>query len=336
MSRRVTVVVGAGANARFDRNGSMPVGSQLANRIQALVRSELRSSGGLPQGDFSSALSHQVTGFSSKHADAMRKIEAGITSKESIDEFIDEWSDFPLISEVGKAAIAFEILNSERGTEYAIKSDDILGISECLTYTRESWLGLVLRLANPGCPRRNFLETLSGVRFITFNYDRYLEILLFHYAKHTLGFAPDEAARLVSKVPIYHVYGSLGPLPEMNLGIGIPFGGEGAYSVPASQNIRTFTEDVDSHFAATVRSIMAEPGIILFLGFGFHQRNLDLLFDENGELAEGVSVWGTCKGVRPQRRSVINNQLRPKGMPFELQESDCEQLIWERQDEIFG
>ena len=55
----------------------------------------------------------------------------------------------------------------------------------------------------------------NQLAIITFNYDRSIEHYLYTRFQHTYGLKDDKekCAEIIKKIPIIHVYGSLGPLP---------------------------------------------------------------------------------------------------------------------------
>jgi hypothetical protein len=65
------------------------------------------------------------------------------------------------------------------------------------------------------CKFENFLDN-NKVSIITFNYDRSLEYYLLTclHAKYKKGLL--ECAKVLEKIPIRHVYGKLGELPELS------------------------------------------------------------------------------------------------------------------------
>ena len=334
MAKKIVFVLGAAANFEIDPSKSMPIGSELATRIQIQIRTELQSQGKFPTGDISDALSRSPAGLSQDHVEAMRRIEQGITFKESIDEFIDEWSDFPLVQDVGKLAIAVEILKAEQGMHFSKSSENAIGISAALQSIRDSWLGTALRLINPQIRRRDVSSLLTGISFVTFNYDRCLEFALYHFLQNSQGLEQDQAFEAFRAIPIYHSYGSLGefnPLGQSN----VPFGASLSNANAAAKKIRTFTEEVSSEHAESIRRVVSDADILVFLGFGFHDRNIDLLF-ENLPNAN-TAIWGTVCGIRPPRIDAIRSRLSPSGRPFVLLGAwQCRELLWDHQDHIFN
>lgn len=337
-------VIGAGASVEFGQ--SMPVGAGLANSIRECMTAELanqRRGGETPIID---GLSY--SGFHGQHAAAMQRIRDGIITKESIDDFVDEWRDMPFVPEVAKAAIAYCIASAEAGSSLAPlapvndgspypsyglmtgASPDRAGI---LAQLRNTWLGCILRYSNMAASRRSLVESLQGTSFVTFNYDRCIEQYLWHHVTTALAIPPNEARELLQSVPIIHAFGSIGQLPEM--GGHHPFGSHDArYIAGAAANIRTYTESVDSVIGDRIQSVVSSADKLVFLGFAFHSQNLELMI--GNEKPKNAEVWGTCLGLRPRRREEVMSYFSKFsiGEP-KLYSLTAAALLEEHRDDLF-
>ncbi len=264
----------------------------------------------------------------------MRQIESGITFKDSIDEFLDEWRDVPDMLTVGKLAISHQILTSERATPFFLKEENSGAIAPVMTAIRDSWLGLVLRYANPGAPRRQVNDCLRGISFITFNYDRLLERALYWFIRFGQNQPQDQAVQQYRFIPIKHAYGSLGGLPIPNDGV-VPLGSEAPYDIQrGASSIRTFTEESESEHRAAIQELMREADKIVFLGFGFHPRNIELILPEYFRNS-GVKLYGTSIGLRQRTKDLLDLDLNSAGTSIELHDKFCGPLIDELRDDLF-
>ena len=61
----------------------------------------------------------------------------------------------------------------------------------------------------------------NQIKIVTFNYDRSFEFALYQYVKHKYDFEPQQLLECVQAIPVHHVYGQLGELPEFKPGVGI-------------------------------------------------------------------------------------------------------------------
>ena len=311
----------------------MPVGSELAQRIQQGLALELQSGSRWPEGPLSDCLSRSP-GLRDSHIQAMRRIESGITFKDSIDEYLDEWRDVPDMLDVGKLAISHQILKSERSTAFFLKEESSTTVSPVMTAIRDSWLGQILRYANPGVPRRQVDECLKDISFITFNYDRLLELALYWFIRYGQDQPQDAAIQQLVSIPIKHAYGSLGALPFQG-GL-VPLGSEAPYDVQrGASSIRTFTEESESAHRAAIQEMLREADKVVFLGFGFHPRNIELMLPEYFRSGE-VRLYGTSVGL-PQRVSdLLDLDLGAAGTAIQLHQTECASLLSTLRDDLFG
>ncbi|MFA6596522.1 MAG: hypothetical protein WCS69_02285 [Ignavibacteriaceae bacterium] len=142
----------------------------------------------------------------------------------------------------------------------------------------------------------------NKVSFITFNYERSLEFLFWNMLSHFHGkMSREEIYDLFKTIKIHHIYGDLGQLVTEN-GIwegGMPLGGAlHLEDLPkATKNIKTIYERRNHPKKDEVSKLFDEAKMIVFLGFGFAQENLDILFD-CGFKPQGKHFLSTSFGIR--------------------------------------
>ncbi len=316
-------VLGAGANIELDAHGAMPIGAELANRIQSQILTELRTEGRFSEGPISSVFA-SYGGLGSEQMQAMSRIEQGIIYRDSIDEFLDEWSDMPEMLRVGKTAIAFQILEAESRTRLCNGlSDSALAVT-AMAEIRDSWLGQILRYANLHARRRDVRECLANIGFITFNYDRCLETALYLFCRFGQGLDHDSAKDVVESIPIIHAYGSLGSIFESS-DDHVPFGMcESWYINRSAGKIRTFTEEKDDEHSWLVRRTVNMSEKIVFLGFGYHPQNLELLFPIT---LENRPVYGTAYKMRPRQVNAAMTFFRKRDASWSHFDCECNVLL---------
>src|SRR5437016_13425482 len=90
----------------------------------------------------------------------------------------------------------------------------------------------------------------------------------------------ESASQILSKFTIIHPYGLVAPLRVADQREGVPFGetnpNEGLFAL--AENIKTYTEQITDQ--AAIYKIKDELDLaccIVFLGFGFHEPNMQLL-----------------------------------------------------------
>lgn len=333
---KTVVIVGAGASKSFDPTGTMPVGSELAEQIERLMDEELLTRHSTDFGPIAGSFSRNG-GVDGSHYAAMARIRDSIHSKNSIDDFISEWSDVPHLEAIAKRAIAICILAGESASQ--LMDLDVLeqdgGFAGRMRSMRPTWLATIARSINPEARRRDFDQVFQGLTFITFNYDRCIEQYLYAYATRSLNVPPPEAAALVSRVPIHHVYGSLGPLPfaRGTLGFGDP---NHLLIEYAAANIRTYSEETTPGVRLIQERVHGAENVIL-LGLGFHPQNLKIIA---GESWEGSGrIWATAKGLTQRRNAEVSAYFHANtiGRPASrFADVSADGLLQTYGDEIFG
>jgi hypothetical protein len=156
----------------------------------------------------------------------------------------------------------------------------------------------------------------SALSIVTFNYDRSLEayFLTRLQARFAMSFA--DATKVLSYVPIVHVHGILGHLPE------VPY--QTATTphelIAISRQIQIIHEiaDTDDAFCndmfSRAHSLLASSDRILFLGFGFHTDNVRrfrFFVPESTAAKETLAAVGAMGTMNVQR---IKRQLSPYGL----------------------
>jgi hypothetical protein len=233
------------------------------------------------------------------------------SGQSSADAFLER---NPVYVEVGKVAIAYCLIRYENQEKlFPIRSKYHLYeyIFGCLG-------------SDVGTFGRNKLA------IITFNYDRsiehYLETALFNSNQTTIE--REQTQAMLARLPIVHLYGQIGNLPWQ-----------------ARENVRLYrSEAVRSDVARAARTlkiISEKPGDnlhndpqflrawelidaaeqICFLGFGFHETNLERLKIDNTN--ERWKIYGTAKGLPAADTRRIKGALRG----IELTDFDCLQIL---------
>jgi hypothetical protein len=138
----------------------------------------------------------------------------------------------------------------------------------------------------------------NRLSIITFNYDRSLEHYLLNNLIYLHGKEPKECARALEQIPIIHVYGQLGerPYPQQGSQMYRPDQMEHPrYVETAAAGIRLYHEEAE---AASARAceLLSRAKRVCFLGFGYHQFNIDRL-KIGGSFDLRTTVLGTARGL---------------------------------------
>ncbi|MET3666871.1 hypothetical protein [Caulobacter sp. 1776] len=158
---KTVFVLGAGASKDF--GNAMPVGEELAAIIDRMLIGEFAdasmSSDGLVKDAF-----RRNTGLNREHRAAAIQIGKSLHSKPSIDELIDEWSDFPEFTNVAKHAIAAALLTAELNSSLCRAITDEVGWASAFRPMRDSWASWLFRnVGGQGVQRRQAFQAFSSV-----------------------------------------------------------------------------------------------------------------------------------------------------------------------------
>ena len=91
-----------------------PVGSELADSIERCLNSEFGGDSPTHDGPICQTLKQVPHSLGDPEILAANRIRRGISAQDSIDDFLNEWTDDPAMSRVAKTAIAFCIAKAER------------------------------------------------------------------------------------------------------------------------------------------------------------------------------------------------------------------------------
>ena len=304
MFRRKTLfILGAGAS----QEAGLPIGTKLAECISELL--EGNSLGGPPDPrhpghQLLSLLYDKFSLPDNGYDRAAQLISRGVRFAKSIDDFLDGHSDKEPVQRVGKAAIVRSILDAESQSLFRRYPFDSRDMSNELDKT---WYMKFFRILASDIKAQNVREIFDNIAFIIFNYDRCLEYFLENALQLRYNISREEAQSIIDNLNIIHPYGLVADLPRR--AHGIPFGATGTVDyVGLSDNVKTYTEQ---QTAGDVLNAIAEAMFkaeqIAFLGFGYHEQNLDLLTPPK-ELRT-KPVYGTAKDWSDNDRDEIQGRL---------------------------
>ena len=162
------------------------------------------------------------------------------------------------------------------------------------------------RMLGSDIKAKNVSQIFDNVAFIVFNYDRCLEYFLQNALQLAYNIGRDDAESILDDLNIIHPYGLVAALPRKL--VGVPFGATSANYAALSDNVKIYTEQ---HGAADILHAIAEAMFqaqqIAFLGFGYHEQNLDLLTPADPLPLR--PVYGTAKDWSDNDRDEIQGRL---------------------------
>jgi SIR2-like domain len=325
--KKTVFIVGAGASTDF----GLPLGSKLADDIRTRLEEELAAGGRLPGSILPLAIDANVRA-------AVEDLCGGLVLARSIDRLLDSRRDRPLVVEFGKRAIAKLIGEAEGEVEEAtlvptpVSSLDVGGsrewasIQDVLVRSKDSWLAHLFGLLCEGVSPSDSEKVFENCSFITFNYDRCIEQYLRMAFQQVMNRGASDAVTLTDQIPIVHIYGSLGPLPDSE-GTGISFAPLDHDIDVSAGSIRTFTEGVENQTRDTARNLIKQADHVVFLGFAFDQVNVEALFDQ--PLTTDQLISGTGYGLNPSDFKRIKTHVAPdrSGLKAHLGQWKCSTLI---------
>lgn len=255
INNKVTVVLGAGASYPY----GFPLGGELKNKI---IDQILFSRQPISERD---SLGHFLEQFGYKE-DVQKDfaIQLKDSMQPSVDAFVFERPEF---ADIGKLSIAANLIRCER-------KDDLLSPTSESNPNKRKWYDYLLNLLGK---RDEFKE--NNLSVITFNYDRSLEYFLYNTLKPRFKLSEQEVLEYIKSIPIVHVYGQLGkPHFEDEKGRNytdlldfenLKKGAEGISLIYEKNN-----EEINSENIKSAHYIIADSGLLVFLGFGYLEENL--------------------------------------------------------------
>jgi hypothetical protein len=315
LKQPTVLVLGAGASQEV----KMPTGSELTEEIAKIVSDnyDMRFEGGDRR--FGDALAQKLASKGIRdltpYVDAGRLIKRGMAQSLSIDNFIHIHRENPAIELCGKTAIATAILKAERDCKMYIRPDGVhRGLDFSDELVNKSWFNGFIKLLTEYSKVDELADKLRHLTLIVFNYDRCIEHFLFHSFMNVYGVDKPTALDLISRITIYHPYGTLGPLLWTKQPGAIDFGADphGVTICGAADRLKTFTEGTDpgSEELVAVREAIQEARTIVFLGFAFHPLNLKLIFGEpQSRRVDPLRVRGTAKNLSEEDTEIVTSEL---------------------------
>ena len=221
------------------------------------------------------------------------------------DHFIDSHKENEKIELCGKLAIVRSILQAEQSSKLSLNRPNTYN-DNTLNFIplEDTWFNVFWQRISENCQAEGLEERLSLIVLIVFNYDRCIEHFLIHAIQNYYGMSADNAASLVNTMKIYHPYGKVGSLPWTNGAAQMEFGGEPSaqHLMRLAEQIKTFTEGTNPEASdiLEIRRQVATADTLVFLGFAYHQQNLELLKhpDNLGNNKRSVvNCYGTTVGI---------------------------------------
>jgi hypothetical protein len=337
MAEKIVLIVGAGAGVSF----KFPTGQALMDQLSKALNFGMNPSQ-WQRGDqllYRNLFGTMPAGDRSRMLTLGQQMAEGILYFRSIDEYLFSRDDDPSIVLMGKAAIAACIARKEVDSRLS-KIGPQMGASDRLAVMSQfngSWIHTLFGHLSVGMKRATVDALFKNIAIINFNYDRCVEQYLFWATQQAFGVDADAAAQAMDHLQIIHPYGQVGTLPwQKKTGVIVPFGTpveEISFSEVA-KNIYTYAEQRrDISERSELGKLIDGAKHILFLGFGFHKQNMDLLRLSDEFEQKNRPVTGTAYLTSEEDRgvfvSLINASFKRPAVYSgpNLFDMDCEGLL---------
>jgi len=243
-----------------------------------------------------------------------RHISKALPLAISIDNFIDSQRENKKIELLGKLAIIRAILKAEKESKLYYKKDRV-DSSIDLNLLHDTWYLPFFQLITENCEVSDLEDRFQSIALIIFNYDRCVEHFLIHALQKYYPVNESEAADLISRISIYHPYGSVGNLPSIGGGQTIEFGAEPRKDqlLKLTSVIKTFTESADpeSSEILAIKEHMNVASKLVFMGFAFHKINMSLIAPINtASKSKALHCYCSTFGISNSDEIVIIEQIK--------------------------
>lgn len=309
---KTVFVIGAGASADF----GLPVGDGLKTLLIAKLAIEFEEYGrSLRRGDetvvealrLKSRVLGDPLGNVNRFLPSARSIAANMPLALSIDNYLNDHSDDIDAIIAAKLAITISIIEAERKSVLHIdrRHSDVIDFSK----TTNSWLAAFFQIAQERVHKNDVRQIFDNISFVCFNYDRCIEQYLYYVLQQYYRINSSEAEEIIRRLSIVHPYGMIGNLPWLNHTNSAEFGEHlhASKLSSISDSIRTFTESVDDGIKEAIKKVLKDSLRIVFLGFGYHQQNIDLLTVEEGNNIK--ELLGTAYKIPSAERVYVDKSL---------------------------
>jgi len=314
---KTVYVIGAGASAE----AGLPTGSDLKAHIGELLNIRFQRGGQQASGDYeiTQALRNIVhrdrggDGNINPYLHEAWHIVGALPLAISIDNFLDAHRDNACIEFLGKIAIVRSILQAERNSKLFVETN-VANPSLDFEAISNTWYIPFFQLLTENCGRQDLEDRFSELVRIIFNNDRCIEHFILYALKRYYNLTDIEAAKMIQHIEIYHPYGATGGLEWSDAQNRMPFGAEpnAQQLVQILQGIRTFTEGTDPKESEilAIRRHVFESSKLVFLGFAFHQLNMQLLTpQELNPKQDSFKCFASAFNISKSDRNAIQEQI---------------------------
>ena len=346
LAQKTVLILGAGASKTF----GLPLGQGLKDVLSNKLEIRFDDRGTLKHG--SSQIVDCFRLLAREHSEnprdisrytrASREISDAMPVCPSIDDYIERHAGHKEYEICAKLGIAESILEAERQCplHLDLRNSNTVNLSQY----GSSWISQFLQMITRGIHRKEIGSSFKYLKVIIFNYDRCFEQFVFYWLQQVYKISPDESSDIVNKIDIVHPYGSLGDIFGYPTENQVPFGADihAGRLISISNTLKTYSESSsDASLSLPIKQYVHDCRTFVFLGFAFHQQNMNLLKCPPSNAPFARRVFATTVQISAPRWETIRDRL---SNTFDISSQDlfthtdnesCESLISEYSDNIF-
>ena len=304
LKTKTLIVVGAGASKEF----GLPIGVELPKSIAQVLSFDIDAFGEVEGGDADIRnIARRQLGYTAREVYAASKlIRDGLPLSFSIDNFLDKHHANPPVQALGRLALVHCLLKAEsRSALFVGRTQPLINFAGL----QDNWLNRLFTALQDRVRLEHIDRIFDELTIITFNYDRCIEHYLHHALQANYGVGEAEAAEVVKRLRLVHVYGALAPLPWQGGRRAISFGQEHVPLVDLWQNIRTYADEIeDTTTVQSMREWATEVETVFYLGFSYLPQNMTFV---TPYIRDGIHhAYGSAFGMSSFDTSEISKALQ--------------------------
>lgn len=299
-------VVGAGASVEY----GFPTGAQLRDRIVDRLMSQEKA-----HIQTRRDLSEQLGCTGGQVNEAVASLCRALPTSSTIDDCLVRFRHDPTVLEIGKWAILTLIGEAEAQSTLR---DGALG--------GDVWLLKLFRNIAHSVRREEIAERLKRMKFVTFNYDRAIEVGMRRFLADGYDLTGDDLDQVAAHLRVHHIYGSLG---KIGVDGAVAYGEMDASAAITSRRSIRVVRETPAAPDTTAISWLSQADRVVFLGFGFLRDNLALLRPRAPQRQAEQKVLGTSLGLSPPTIASLSSELQGivKAPGLDLHELECSAFV---------
>ncbi len=312
---KTVLVLGAGAGQEIKMGLGADLIADIARGVNIVYEMGVRRTSGKESIDYA------LQNYARKHEldpnqllAAGRNIARGVELAGSIDSYIHNHRTNNAIKIAGKIGIADCILAYEKNSDLFVDTTKYPRRYKTPEKVKASWLHRFMQLVGDNfVAGESLTKIFENLTVVNFNYDRCFEHFMWRSLQDRFALTEMQAVELMNSLNIFHPYGRIAPLPWQDRG-GLEFGGDPHGNLPdlasISENIRTYNEEVTAkEEIKKIHEAIAKSRRIVFLGFHFHDQNIELISPANAPKISGKEAYATVLDRRLPEQNRIRTQI---------------------------